>query len=156
MMMARLELNDAAINELLHGPAGPVWRVTRHFADAVVAEVRANGPLGFDQGGTRATGLLRADMHIRTESVGPAGLSFEVGTDPANPKDGYHYARVIHEGRGPINPGRGKGPMIFMDRSGAHRRAATVGPADAQPFLYDAVAVANAGSEVKFILVKTG
>jgi len=153
--MAHLKLFDSEINELLHGPAGPVYRVTRRFADEVVAEVRANGPLGFDQGDRRAVGLLRADMGIHGESVTPAGLAFRVGTDPANPVDGFRYALTVHEGRGAIHPRKGRGPMIFMDRSGEWREETSVGPAEAIPFLYTAVHVVNAG-EVKFILVETG
>lgn len=153
--MAQLKLNDAEINELLHGPTGPVYRVTKLFADEVVDYVRINGPLGFDQGGHRAIGLLREDMSIRSEHVGPAGITFTVGTDPANPVDDYHYAYVVHQGRSGFTSK--KGLMRFQTSDGEFHRRRSVGPAEAQPFLYEAVEAVNigAGIGVAFILVKT-
>lgn len=153
--MAQLILNEAELHELLTGPTGPVYRVTRAFAEAVVEYVQVNGPLGFDQGGHRTIGLLRADMSVRDHHADPAGLTFVVGTDPANPVDGYHYARVVHQGRSGFRSK--KGLMKFVTRDGTSRRERSVGPAEAQPFLYEAIEAANiaAGIEPVFILVKT-
>lgn len=153
--MSRLVINQAALAELLTGPTGPVYRATRAFADAVVADVKIHGPLGFDQGGSRAVGLLRADMSVRgPASVSLDGLAFTVGTDPVNPRDGYHYGEAIHEGRGPIDSAH---PMIFQQRgSTLYRRTFHVGAAAGQPFLFDAVERVNAATpEVSFVIVRT-
>lgn len=153
--MAKLVLNDAEISELLTGRNGPVYRATKAMADAIVEEVRANGPLGFDQGGHRAVGLLREDMRIRDEEFGPAGIKIVVGTDPMNPNDGYHYALVIHQGRDGFTSK--KGPMTFLTRdNGLYEDVWSVGPAEAQPFLYEAVdAVNGVVPGVEFILIET-
>lgn len=151
--MATLKLNDAALAELLTGPTGPVYKTTRLFAEEVTEAARRLAPLGFDQGGRRAIGLLKADMSIRSENLTPGRIEFTVGTDPENPKDGYHYAYVVHQGRaGFASTG---GIMRFMTRDGNWRRELDVGPAEAQPFLYEAVREVNATFPVKFVLVET-
>lgn len=152
--MAELVLFPEQLNELLHGPTGPVYRVTRAFADEVVNVARAIAPLGFDQGGRRTIGLLKAGMGIHGESVGPEGISFTVGTDPINPKDGYHYGYVTHQGRGHIiSAGR---RMQFMTPDGEWHDRREVGGAIGQPFLYDAVDLVDAsGFDPPFKLIKT-
>lgn len=151
--MAKLVLNEAALAEYLTGPTGPVYRVTREFAELVMEKARELAPLGFDQGGHRATGLLKEDMRIRQERIRPGRVEFEVGTNPENPVDGYHYARVVHQGR----PGfiSKKGLMIFQTRDDEWHEREEVGPAEGKPFLYEAFNVVNATFPVKFVLVET-
>lgn len=153
--MATLVIDPGEQYELLHGPTGPVYRVLKLFSDEVVSYVKVNGPLGYDQGGHRTIGLLRADMQIQNVAVGPEGLTFTVGTDPFNPEDGYPYAYVVHEGRAGFRSK--KGLMRFTTRDGEYHERRRVGPAEGQPFLYEAVDAVNAagGLEPVFILVKT-
>lgn len=150
--MSRVVLNDAAIADLLHNPAEVVARATRSFADSVVEHARVNAPLGYDQGGIRDTGALREDMGIHGDTSDSSGPAFVVGTDPVNRRDDFHYGATVHDGRGPIFSAR---RMKFRTRNGNFHSVYTVGPADGQPFLYDAVAAVNGASETEFDLVKT-
>lgn len=150
--MAELILNDAELNELLHGRTGPVFRVVKQFADDVVLDVRTYGPLGYDQGGRRTVGLLREDMRIRSEEFGPEGIVLTVGTDPTNPRDGYNYALRIHQGHDAY-ASMGQ-VMKFRTRDGRWHSKVAVGPAAPVPFLYDAVERANNGADPVFILNK--
>lgn len=151
-MTSRLVIDRAKLAELLTGPTGPVYLAVRHMADEIVADVKANGPIGFDQGGSRATGLLRDDMRVRGETISADRVTITVGTDPENPKDGYHYAAAVHTGRAAIDSAS---IMKFVDRGGVLRYTHHVGPARSDPFLYDAVKRINDTSVLKFELLET-
>lgn len=148
--MSRLDIDQAELNALLTGPGGPVYRTVRGFAEAVVEEVRTNGPLSEPQY-ERPPGLLREDMGIKDEVVTPEGPRFTVGTDPVNPRDGDHYAHRVHQGRSAIDSAQ---PMVF--RYGGQRHSKHhVGPAAPEPFLYDAIRVANRlDPDVQFLTVE--
>ena len=148
--VSHLDIDPDELAALI-GPRGPVGASVAEFAAKVVDEVKEHGPLGFDQNGYRDIGQLRADMSVRGDFEETAdGINLTVGTDPVNHRDGYHYAEAIHTGRGPINSER---LMVFTQRGGNRARATHhVGPAVAQPFLFDAVNRANAGSETQYEL----
>lgn len=138
--MSRLEIDPAALAELLTGPTGPVYRAVRAYADAVVADVKLNGPVGYDQGWGRETGQLVARMRILDETRGPSDISFMVGTDPVNRKTDFHYAERVHRGHGPVQT---NGTMVFRTRDGTWHKRHKIGPAAAVPFLHDAMRRAN-------------
>lgn len=152
--MAKLVLNEAALQEYLTGRTGPVYRTVRAFAEEVAAYAKAHAPLGFDQDGRRAVGALRADMRIRDEEFLPGRINIVVGTDPVNHEGPYpyHYGYVVHQGRGGFASTRGV--MKFMDRSGEWHARFEVGGAEPQPFLYDAVKAVNVSFPVKFRLIE--
>lgn len=150
--MSRLVLNDAAIADLMHNPSELVAKATREYADRVVEHAKVNAPLGYDQGGVRDIGALREDMGIHSDTSDAAGPAFVVGTDPVNPRDDYHYGAAVHDGRGAIFSSR---RMKFRTRNGNFHSVYTVGPAEGQPFLYEAVEAVNSGAETQFDLAKT-
>lgn len=153
--MSRLELNEAAVADLLTGQNGPVYRAVKAFAEAVVLEVKERGPEGFSQGGRRETGRLKKDMSIRSDDTTHSGPAFTVGTDPFNPKDNFHYAERVHRGHTGFLSTRGV--MRFMTRDGRWHDRYAVKKADAVPFLYEAVDAVNAlpGVTYPFKLDKT-
>lgn len=118
-----------------------------------MASVRTVGPLGYDQGYGRPTGALRAGMNVQHQA-GPSDVSFLVGTDPVNPRDGFHYGERVHRGHDPVIT---ESLMVFRTRDGKwHRRHAIDGAAPV-PFLYDAVRRVNATlpPDVQFNLIET-
>lgn len=151
------------MNRLVIFPAGfeqdiavPAALLVTRFAEIVVDEVRERGPLGYDQEGHRAVGLLREDMRIRSLDRGPASIEVIAGTDPVNPTDGFHYAERVHKGHDGF---ASSGKLMVFKRRGhsVWSRKYSVGSADPVPFLYDAVDRANLviGGGIEFILIKT-
>lgn len=140
-MTSRLTIFQPKLDELLTGPTGPVYRAVRTFAEAVVAEVKEHGPISEPQYG-RPPGLLREDMRIRHESVNHDGLTITVGTDPENPRDGTHYAAIVHRGRAAID----SASIMHFTYGGFRRSSFHVASAEPLPFLYNAVHAVNAVS----------
>lgn len=91
-MESRLVLDQAALNEALGGPQGPVWRATVNACQQVKNAARAFAPV--DQGGLRAS----IDYEIRRES---GGAGSTVSSGPAGyVGSGLKYAVYVHEGTG--------------------------------------------------------
>lgn len=138
--MARFEPNDIAIEELLTGPTGPVARYVREFADRVADLARELAPV--------EDGLLRESIKVGEEIVVPGkSIRIKVGADPIDPKNGFGYGLVAHEGHGVIQAKREEGMAFFW-----HKRNRWAGgffeidPTTGTPFLTEALKVVNASS----------
>jgi hypothetical protein len=147
--MARLELNDAAIEELLTGPTGPVFRVVREFADLVLVKAKENAaPIGAD-----SFGALQADLEIKEHEVVPGhSIRYKIGTDPIDPFNGFGYGLVAHEGHGVLRAKPGGRMNFFWYLKDESVSAKTVRPTSGNPFLTDALIEANAALGEKFLL----
>lgn len=123
MAGVRLTLDQAAVRRLTLDRQGPVGGGLEKIAVRVVGEAKRRCPVD--------EGRLRASITYNVLTVG-AQLSARVGTN-------VEYARFVHDGRGPVFPVsakvlrfKPKGSSQFIFRS-------SVGPAEAQPFLREAL-----------------
>lgn len=140
--MARFEPNEVAIEELLTGPSGPVTRYVREFADRVSELAREYAPVD-------ESGRLRDGIHVSDDEVVVPGKSIrlKVGTDPIDPKNGFGYGLVAHEGHGTIFAKREEGMAFFwFKRNRWANGFFEVDPTTGTPFLTEAVRQINDSS----------
>ncbi len=131
--MARLEINNAELNRLLHGRSGPVGLHVEKYGKAVARRAKTLAP--------KDRGNLRASIAM-TASFSPSGLSLVVSA-----RD--HAAVVIHQGHKRINvPPMGTAPYMKFQpkdlrRSKKFIRTNTVRAVGGYPFLTAAMVDAN-------------
>lgn len=131
--MARLEINQAELNRLLHSRTGPVGVFMDKFGKSVERRARAKAPTD--------KGDLRRSISVES-SYGPTGLSFVVRASD-------HAAMVIHQGHKVIKvpPMGTKSYMKFQpkDLRGSKKYIVTnrVRAVGGYPFLTSALKEAN-------------
>lgn len=126
-MTTKLVIRGHSLVALLQDPNSPVAADLNRRGQRVLREAQARCPVD--------TGKLRRSIYMIEAVRGPDGeLSVIIGAGSEVP-----YATYVHEGRGPIRarPGGVLGPMTLGGRPGQFRRS--VGPAQGQPFLRDAL-----------------
>lgn len=105
MTFSRIDLDDAAINALLHGPAGPVVRAVEQPTARTANRARLEAPVD--------KGELRASIgHSVTARPGAV-----VGRVYATARHGIwqHQGTGVYAGRGPIRPKRAK-VLVFRPK----------------------------------------
>lgn len=139
--MARFEPNEIAIEELLTGPSGPVTRYVREFADRVTDLAKEYAPVD-------ESGRLRDGIKVSEETVVPGkSIRMKVGTDPIDPKNGFGYGLVAHEGHGVIFAKTDKGMNFFWHKENRWGWGfQDIQPTEGTPFLTEAVRTVNASS----------
>lgn len=127
MSTVRVSLNQAEINNLLHGPTGPV----RLFVEAAAGEVY------FAALGTvpRRTGVLASSLDIDDRS-NAREVSFAVGTDRMR-----GYWTNVGNGPGPIRPKKSKFLKFNSSRSGRPVYKRQVAAYQGNMWLYTALQV---------------
>lgn len=128
-MPPRFVPNDAAINALLHGAAGPVYQHLNAFGRQVETQAKRTSPVD--------TGALRASTLASPINVGPSGLTLRVGSN-------LFYAYIVHQGRGPIRPVHAPALKFFWKRKGRWHTTQYVRPASGRPYIWTALETVNA------------
>lgn len=129
--MADFTVDPSAIRRIFADQSGPVGREMTRVALRVQNRAKQLAPVD--------TGRLRASITHELRVVNDVVIAV-VGTN-------VEYARIVHEGRGPITTRRARGlapngpkALRFKPKGGGSfifRKS--VGPAEAQPFLRDAL-----------------
>jgi hypothetical protein len=114
--------NRAAIDNLLHGPTGPVAHDLERRGDRVEDDARRRAP--------QRTGALRASLRAQPMTVG-RDRAVRVGSDKP-------YAMFVHQGRGEVT--RAGGFLRWPATSSADRARARTG------FVYARRARATSGT----------
>jgi hypothetical protein len=148
--MARFEWHDAAIDELLTGPTGPVMAYVREFADAVAEAAKVRAPVGLDNGGE-----LRDLIEVSTQEIVPGRtIRLKVGTDPIDPTNGFGYGLVAHEGHGVIFAKPGRNMAFYWAREDRFvDDFRMVKPTSGSPFLTEALKAVNFASARRTLLI---
>lgn len=100
-MAVHVVIHHVTVNELLHSPTGAVMRDALRRARNVQAVARRLAP--------RRTGRLAASIEVETR------FSFRGGSVRVGSR--LRYARVAHDGRGPVRVERGRA-LAFTTRGG--------------------------------------
>lgn len=143
--MARLELNQSQIENLLYGASGPVYRRVLAYGERVEVLAKAQAP--------RETGRLAASIN----GLGPdrqAGyIRMRVGAPRLFNLGGQSvdYAFIVHEGHGVLTPKTQSSMAFFWERRGKFVRLKKVNPTSEDPYLWDALVEANSGAD-RFLL----
>lgn len=140
-MAARFLPNDPEILELLTGPTGPVFKLVRRVADETLDGARALAPLGEDAGGA-----LKASLHAKEPEISPGeSIRIDVVADPVDPRNGFRYGLVAHEGHGVLHAKNPTGLMrFFWPARGRFVRTPEVNETSGTPFLTDALRIVAA------------
>lgn len=148
--MGRFEPNEAFIDELLHGPVGPVYRHVEAYAERVAIKARALAPIDH---GREGAGDLVASIHVDPIVRTADGLTTRVIADPVDRRNGFHYGLVAHEGHGVIRP-RTKPFLRFYwaSRGVFVEDALKVRATSGTPFLTNAMIQVNESTADGFLL----
>lgn len=110
-MPVRIQMHEAAIAELLTGPAGPVFRQVERWTTQVTTLAKTRAPA--DEGALRAS----IDGTVRVEGLRVIG---RIGSP-------LHYAIYVHDGTGIYGP-RGKPIVPIFAKALAFEPGRMVGP----------------------------
>ena len=134
----QLVFDEAAMAELLHGPAGPVARMLESKGEIVTQGAKRRAPVSPAGSGGRPSGYLRSNIHwkLGTDTL---GLYVDV-MSPATTVDGDPYGLFVEVGTVP-HVIRSHGPYPLRNR----RTGQVFGPivnhpgTAAQPYLRPAL-----------------
>lgn len=127
----RVNLNQAAINELLRGPHGPVVREVNAVTRRV--EMRAKTKVGVDSGRLRSSIQRTLSVEL-TRVVGRVGTAVQYGL--------YHHqgTGIYGPRRRPIRPKKAGGVLVFTPKGSTQVVVAReVQGSRPNPFLVDAL-----------------
>lgn len=128
-MAARFVPNLLAIDELLRGPTGPVYRHLNSFGRQVEAQAKRTSPVW--------DGTLRASTLATPINVGPAGLSLRVGS-------GLYYAIIVHQGHKAFGPRTAPYlKFVWKQRGGIYVTTKHVRKVAGRPYIWDALVFVN-------------